>query len=142
MKNCKTICRYFIFFNLRLLLLVIIIQLPMACSKNWLDAKTNSNLTVPTSLTDFQALLDGDDNNMNVYGVGLGEVGSDDHYISNTNNLLHIAGEFNAYIWKDSLPNINISDWVNPYQRVFYCNVVLDGLKNIIPSTISDQQNL
>jgi hypothetical protein len=113
-----------------------------ACSKSsFLDKKSDTRLVVPTTLTDFQALLD------NQYVMQetpeLGELSSDDYYITfNSWISFKSAKSQNAYIWaKDVYDGQNlIPDWDDPYQQVFYANVVLDGLKNIIPNATNRQQ--
>ena len=51
------------------------------CSQDWLEAKPDSQMVVPESLTDFQGLID------NNYTMGQGypicnEIAADNHYIT------------------------------------------------------------
>jgi hypothetical protein len=108
-----------------LLLLLVMLQ---ACHKNFLDAKPSSTLSVPTTLSDFQAILD----NNAVFNVvpTLGEASSGDYFFTyNYWQTLDIRQQ-NAFIWA---PDIfegqgGQLDWNAPYKQVFYANVVLDGL--------------
>ena len=103
-----------------------------SCGKSsFLDKKPSTSLVVPTSLVDFQALLD----NTAVIGLTpvLGEMSADNFYlIYNFWQGLDVR-EHNAYIWA---PDIyggqgHVDDWDIPYQQVFYANVILEGLPNI-----------
>jgi len=110
-----------------LLLLPVFLQ---ACHKNFLDAKPSTTLSVPTTLSEFQALLD---NNAVFNQVPtLGEASCDDYFFTqNAYQSLDIRQQ-NAFLWQ---PDVfegqgNQLDWNAPYKQVFYANVVLDGLGN------------
>jgi len=106
------------------------------CSKSdFLDAKPDQSLVVPTSLEDFQAILDNDfDMNGVPNGLGvvpeLGEIGSDDYYLTADlyqNRLTSLYRDF--YTWsKDANSGDNLNDWDRGYHCVFMANIVLDGL--------------
>ena len=123
-----------------LLLLTSIIAL-LGCNKDkFLDKKPNTQLVVPTTLTDFQALLD------NQYIMQetpeLGELSADNFYM--TYNVWQglVIKEQNAYLWaKDIYANQGqVPDWDIPYQQVFYANVILEGLSNIKVNGSNRQQ--
>ncbi len=111
----------------------------IGCSKKkFLDERPKSDLFVPATLEDFQALLDND------FAMGLtpvlGELSADNFYL--TTPLWQSIGtvEQNAYIWT---PDIfegkgDNSDWNAPYKQVLYANVVLTGLENV--DTTSDNR--
>jgi hypothetical protein len=106
-----------------------------ACNKQkFLDQKPTTTLVVPSTLSDFQALMD----NIRVFGFVpvLGEASADDYYVSYKAWVLMTTRENNAYIWaKDIYDGQGVQqDYNLPYQQVFYTNVVLDGLKNLKPS--------
>ncbi len=97
-----------------------------ACTKEFLDKKPDQALLVPTSLQDFQALLDYS-TTMNQTPV-LGEVGAGDFYTtSDLNSAIPIAA--NSYLWLKDINEDNINpDWTIPFRQIFYSNVILDGL--------------
>ncbi|MGV8092836.1 MAG: RagB/SusD family nutrient uptake outer membrane protein [Mangrovibacterium sp.] len=100
-----------------------------ACREDFLDIKPDKKLVVPSTLDDFQALLDYFDvHNANM--PGMGELSSDDYYISFNNwNTLSSPYMKNGYIWAKEIWEGSISiDWNNRYQQVFYANNVLEGL--------------
>jgi len=104
-----------------------------ACHKkdNFLAQKPDTNLVVPSTLMDFQALLD----NTAVFNLTpvLGELSADNFYLTyNFWTGLDIV-EQNAYNWAPSIygGQRQVDDWNIPYKQVFYANVVLDGLPGI-----------
>jgi tetratricopeptide (TPR) repeat protein len=104
----------------------------ISCSKKkFLDERPKSELFVPTTLEDFQAMLD-NDVVLSLTPV-LGELSADNFYIIPTfwQNLSNI--EQNAYVWSPDIFNGegNIPDWNAPYKQVLYANVVLDGLTKV-----------
>lgn len=107
------------------------------CTKSYLDKKPNKALLVPTTLDDFQALLDNvNTGSLNMMAGGLGEIASDNFFSDDLAALG--ATEGNAYYWKNSFEGASADDWNRPYQAVFYSNVVLDGLKGL-PATPASQ---
>jgi len=112
-----------------LLLLVMTSVLTGGCHKDdFLGKNPNSSLVVPTTLTDFQNLLD-NDQVMNLFPA-LGEISADNYFIDQS--LWQSAGTRvqNAYTWQGDIFDGEGSDedWNDPYQQVYYANVVLDGL--------------
>lgn len=112
----------------RWLLLAVVVMILPACKKHFLDAKPNTNLLVPSTVSDFQALLD----NTTVFNLvpTLGESSCDDYYFPFGFWETLDTREMNAYIWKADIFEGQGSqqDWNTPYRQVFYANVVLDGL--------------
>ncbi|MBO9562430.1 MAG: RagB/SusD family nutrient uptake outer membrane protein [Niastella sp.] len=100
--------------------------------KEFLEAKPNSELFVPTTLDDFQALLD-NDVVMNETPV-LGDLSADNFYtpISYWQGLG--VKEKNTYIWNpETFEGLagNIPDWNTPYTQAFYANVILESLSKL-----------
>jgi hypothetical protein len=113
-------------------LLIPLIALEVACNKQkFLDKKPTTAILVPSTLSDFQALLD----NVKVFGLvpTLGEASSDNYYITYNAWLAMTKREKNAYVWATDIYGGEGAqqDWNTPYQQVFYANVVLDGLKGL-----------
>ncbi|MDB5143395.1 MAG: RagB/SusD family nutrient uptake outer membrane protein [Mucilaginibacter sp.] len=113
-------------------LIIALVLVFFGCKKQneFLDAKPNQSLVVPTSLADFQTLL----NNTNVFNSGndpaLGELSSDDYYIASSVLPFLSATERNAYSWNKVIYNAGsgVNDWNAPYLQIYYANEVLDGL--------------
>lgn len=104
----------------------------VSCKKGWIEEKPNKNLDVPTSVKDFQALLD-NSAVMNDQRPSWGETSSDNYYITNAMWQAWGADHKNVYIWNKDIYNDLSSDnnWNLPYKQVFYSNVVLDDIDEV-----------
>lgn len=125
--------------------ILISVCLLIGCKKNWLDAKPDISLAVPSTIPQFQALIDyplfvtiGGDG-------GLDEVSSGDLNITDAtfNNSSPTIGP-NAYIWASKIFDINsvdetLVDWTAIYQKVFYANIVLEGIDKLQPTSSAEQ---
>src|SRR5579863_10477542 len=112
---------------------IMAIFLLTSCRKDWLDAKPNKSLVVPTTVGDYQALLDNSEV-MNQNYSSLYMVGDGDFYVTDTRYLGLTPPEMGAYIWadtKDFYGGEQNYDWQATYAVVLNANVVLDGLQKI-----------
>lgn len=102
----------------------------VSCEKSFLDKKPDKSLLVPTTLADFQALLD--NTAIMNFTPSLQVIAGDEITTTDAGwNAWSSASQRNSYIWSDDLyEGGTVSDWSTPYQQVFYANIVLDGLKN------------
>lgn len=121
-KKCRIIGTIIILFSIT------------ACSSEFLDVKPDKALLIPTSLDDYEALI----NNEVVHirnTPSLTILGTDNVYL--TNDMLTGIGleeiEKNVYLWEKDLfeDTKHIPEWKRPYESVFYSNVVLEGLDKI-----------
>jgi len=127
-----------------------------SCRKEFLDVKPDSSLVVPTSLEDFQAILDnikymngatsGTFGTVGYYGgpnpIQL-ELGADNYYIPEESIVDLSPFDLAVYLWSKDASyggSTSLSDWSFPYRTVFYSNTVLDGLKKVKPNTLNDQE--
>lgn len=113
-----------------------------SCKKDWLDAKPDKSLVVPSTLKDYQALLDNSSNAFNVDQPAFGEISSGDFYIQYSNwQSLFTYPEKNCYIWASDIfgGGQDYGDWNTPYKQVFYANVVLEGVEKISPATFEQE---
>ncbi len=113
------------------------------CKKEnqFLNEKPQTSLEIPKSLNDLQQLLH-DEAVFNAFYPVLGELGSDDYYVSDSRWTNGNDFERGAYIWDKALSDPNNLDhaWLNSYNQVYYANTVLDYLPKI--SYASAQQTL
>lgn len=114
-----------------------------SCTKQeeWLDAKSNRSDVTPTTLKDFQALLD-NASTINDSHPGLPLVSCDNYYITTATWLAETDYSRNFYYWKQEDPYAgapSIIDWNYAYQVTEYANIALDGL-NKIPQTTTNAQ--
>jgi len=112
--------------------LAVLVLLGLGCKKNFLDAKPSSAILQPTTLDDFQSLLE---NYNGSTSPALATLSADEYdFISYaTYQSSFTATERNAFIWaKDIYAGAtNVADWNTPYTAVFYANNVLAGLDKI-----------
>lgn len=109
-----------------------------SCNKQeFLDKKPRTSLLVPTTLDDFEKLLD-NYNVINVSANKLGEVSSDDYYLADYKvwAALTVLEDRNAYIWNSDIYEGSeyVRDWNIPYEHILYANIVLEGLKKMRPA--------
>lgn len=120
----------------------------ISCDRDFLNKKPNQAHVVPTTLSDFEAILD-DDLQMNGSGnsgrgpvPGLGEAASDDYYLTDASfSTILIKQTQNYYTWaQDVYDGYPPYDWQNPYECVFSSNIVLDGLQKIKREPVNQSQ--
>lgn len=98
----------------------------MGCQESFLDVKPDKALVVPTSLEDYQAVLDNFDS---MSSPGLNLIAGDE--LSATPEQLQSWQYFErqAYLWGDDVYGGGSSmDWDVPYKAVFAANLVLEGV--------------
>lgn len=117
--------------------------LNFACHKedDFLDAKPNISLIVPSRLEDYQKLLY-NEGALNIGCPNMGTVTTDEYYTTAAGWSSSLINERNLYIYKGGdiyETSTTNSDWRIPYSQVYYANTVLDGIGKLTIS--SDQQN-
>jgi hypothetical protein len=126
----------------KILLFIFIVATATSCNKHdWLDVKSNKSDLVPKSLSDLQAILDNTEV-MNFNYPELGFLGSDNYYLTYSSwQGAYTSAERNAYIWApDIFEGSTCVDWDAAYKTVAYTNIVLEGLNNITPSAVQQDQ--
>lgn len=123
--------------------LLLFIVLIYSCKKGFLDAKPSSSLVTPSTLADYQALLENVDV-LNRATPGLLQMASDDYvFVSDAAwDETSLNAERNSYIWAKDLyeGQKDIKDWNVGYSSIFICNNVLEGLSKITVTTINQKQ--
>src|ERR1700738_3222198 len=112
----------------KVLLLLAGIGLAGSCNKNdFLDKKPNTNLVIPSTLEDFQALLDYDAVMRET--PALGELSADNYYLPYFFWLTVDTKEQNAYSWAaDTYAGQGVvEDWNLPYKQGFFSHIILEG---------------
>jgi len=130
-----------------MIFLIPVMMIHASCKKDWLDAKPNKSLVVPSTIADYQALLDNtaqfssNSAPFNSNQNALGEVGVGDYYVDNATWTAQVPFVRNTYIWAADIyaGAINIDDWDIPYKRIFYTNVVLEGIEKVVPADKTQQ---
>ncbi|QEM04893.1 RagB/SusD family nutrient uptake outer membrane protein [Mucilaginibacter rubeus] len=113
------------------------------CKKetDFLNAKPNEALAVPSTLNDLKSLLH-NQGILNQHYPALGQISSDDSYVTTSFYNTTTTTERNAYIWAKQIydPGANVGDWSDSYNQIYYANTVLDALPHLTNS--SNQQGL
>lgn len=105
------------------------------CKKNWLEEKSDISLTVPSTIKDLQALLDNSNSVFNCTGIAIGEVSTDNVYMTPAIWQSQKSVERNAYIWASNIYSEDQVwlEWRSAYTRVYYANTVLESAEKIMP---------
>ncbi|MEN5057156.1 RagB/SusD family nutrient uptake outer membrane protein [Sphingobacterium kitahiroshimense] len=103
------------------------------CEK-FLEEKNDKSLSIPTTVADFQAMLN-TAGNLNINYIAAGEVSADDYYLSDADfNALEYESDKRLYMWQPDYvtrPQNSAGDeWYNLYTVVYICNSVLKGLED------------
>lgn len=110
-----------------------------SCKKqdDYLDAKTDDALAIPSTLNDVENLLH-NEAVFNQSDPSLGMATCDEYYVPSSVWTTLLETERNAYIFeKDLYNNAQVNDWNLPYMLIYNANTALDAL-NKIP--VSDNQ--
>lgn len=108
----------------------------LGCEK-FLDEKTSKKLSIPTTLMDFQALLD-DPLGINYSSPVSGAVSADDYYLTDTKWNDLAFQERRMYTWeKDNLFESGFNDWINVYNAIYVFNTALLGIDKIPRTTVN-----
>lgn len=107
--------------------------------KDYLDLKSDNTLVVPTSLDDFQALLNNPVNMNNGTTPSLIEDWADDYFALASRVELFDSQIQKRYIWEiDQLLYPN--DWSTCYRPIYYANFCLEGLPKIEKTDVNKAQ--
>jgi starch-binding outer membrane protein, SusD/RagB family len=116
--------------HIKNLFIATLLLLAFSGCKKFLDAKPDKQKIIPNRIEDLQSLLDFNFT-MNLANSSLGEVSSDNYFISDT-YFESIAPELrNAYLWDTSIYRGFPNDWSNTYSPVYYSNIVLENIERI-----------
>ena len=116
-------------------LLALLVMAGSACNKeDFLNAKPNTGIVTPTSLTDLRSMLD--NTPVFMWTPGIGEASADNYYMPYTNWQASTEVIRNAYTWQSNVygSTRNIDDWSKPYAEILYANIVLEQLAKISPA--------
>jgi len=112
------------------IILIFLIVTLFGCAKK-LDLKPESTLVIPTTVKDFQNLLDNADELINVTPA-LAQLSSDEYYIPDFSTWQSLSSEIQrtTYVWAKDIfaGQVRSRSWLVPYSQVFYANSVLDAI--------------
>ena len=118
--------------NIQKIILSFFLLILFSGCEKFLEEKSDKRLTVPTTIEDFQAMLNSV-GNLNTNFIAAGEVSADDYYISDEDfNTLEYESDKRLYTWQpDYVTRTQSSagdEWYNLYKTIYVCNSVLQGL--------------
>lgn len=114
---------------------ILIATILQSCSQEWLEEKQDIKLIIPTTINDYDLLL-----NANVFqydGRGTAETSCDDHeFTLEQYNQLSFGFDRDFITWKperdlQNLQSIQQNEWNVAYNQIQICNVVMNGLSKI-----------
>jgi len=113
------------------------------CKKDFLEAKPDTSMVSPTTLADYQAMIENVDC-LNRTTPGLLQMASDDYSFINYTfwQGTFFSAERNSYIWAKDLyeGQKGVKDWNVGYSSIFICNNVLEGLDQIAITDLNRKQ--
>lgn len=115
--------------NIKKTAILLLTCLCLGC-ESFLDEKPDRKMVVPSSLQDFQALLD---NHIRVsYSIpGAGEISADNYFMTDADWASLAPQEYRGmYTWeKAGIFPEGLNDWGGVYDAVYAANSVLEGLQ-------------
>lgn len=119
--------------NTQILTVLLLLLILFSGCEKFLEEKSNKNLAIPTTLHDFQSLL----NNWEILNSGssaMGEASSDDYFLKDEDyEGLYYESDKRLYTWKPdyvSTPQASTGDdWERCYSSIYICNSVLKGIE-------------
>lgn len=113
-------------------LLIAGLAMLLGSCKKFLSKRADAIQETPGSVADYQALLDNDLVTLKATPA-LGVLGSDDYILDSAAQQVISPGQVGAYFWNSVLyQGTTDPSWVNPYQAIYQCNVVMHGL-DLVP---------
>lgn len=112
------------------------------CEK-FLEEKSDKSLAIPTTLQDFQALLNNWETNNSDF-CSAGETSSDDFFLKDEDyNALYYESDKRLYTWQPDYVSRSVSsagdEWRNCYAGIYVSNSVLQGLEdNNLTGAVAD----
>lgn len=106
------------------------------CGKEFLDIKQNKRQVVPTTIKDFQGMLDNVTDLNDFSSFELSIVGSDEYYVTEDIwKLVPRPYQKNGYIWAEEIyENVPGDDWDKGYHRILLTNMAIEGIEKIKPA--------
>lgn len=121
------------------LIILCLLLLSQQSCKDYLDLKGNNTLVVPTSLDDFQAVLNNAPLINQQITPSLIETWADDYFILPSLFETYQADFKELYVWNiDQINHPN--DWSTAYRPIYYANFCLEGLPKIERTEANKEQ--
>ncbi|WP_312338124.1 RagB/SusD family nutrient uptake outer membrane protein [Sphingobacterium sp.] len=102
--------------------------------KDFLDEKPRKGLVIPEDLDQLSSLLLKETESLQ--DPMWGEISTDDYYLSEEDFASKEENFRNAYSWAENnvFGKETVNDWLLHYRFIYYCNTVIEKLKEITPT--------
>lgn len=105
----------------------LIICIALASCKKFLDERPQSSLRIPSTVSDFQSLLD-NFSVMNYQDLASAEMVAGDFYLTDADWASRTEQERRLYLWETTnVMSVTSNDWINMYNMVYRANTVIEG---------------
>lgn len=122
-------------YNHRLVIIIIVTMISNLSCKKYLEEKSDSSLLVPSTLADFQNLMD-DATTMNYATPGLGASSADDYFIDQAAYNAKSTYLQHVYTWQPYPYNYQ-NDWATCYKAVYVANLCLERISLVERNTLN-----
>ncbi|WP_167457268.1 RagB/SusD family nutrient uptake outer membrane protein [Sphingobacterium detergens] len=119
-----------------------------SCSKenDFLDQKPDQSLVLPSSLSDYETLLNSTTVFNRFVDPAMGSASADEYYLpEGTFNSFSTSSYRNLYTWQKDIyvgESTMDGEWNKPYLQVYYCNIILEGIQTLaIPASEKETFN-
>ena len=108
-------------------IIILGVGLSLAACKKFLGERSQSYLRIPTTVSDFQSLLD-NYSTMNYMDLSSAEMVAGDFYLTDADWASRTEQERRLYIWETTnVMSVTSNDWINMYNMVYRANTVIEG---------------
>jgi len=105
----------------------VIFGIALTSCKKFLDERPQSSLRIPSTVSDFQSLLD-NFSVMNYQDLSSAEMVAGDFYLTDADWASRTEQERRLYLWETTnVMSVTSNDWINMYNIVYRANTVIEG---------------
>jgi len=105
----------------------VIFGIALTSCKKFLDERPQSSLRIPSTVSDFQSLLD-NFSVMNYQDLSSAEMVAGDFYLTDADWASRTEQERRLYLWETTnVMSVTSNDWINMYNIVYRANTIIEG---------------
>lgn len=120
----------------------LILGIALASCKKFLDERPQSTLRIPSTVSDFQSLLD-NFSVMNYRDLSSAEMVAGDFYLTDADWASRTEQERRLYLWETTnVMSVTSNDWIDMYNMVYRANTVIEGTAELHAVKNSEWDNV
>ena len=120
----------------------LILGIALTSCKKFLDERPQSTLRIPTTVSDFQSLLD-NFSVMNYRDLSSAEMVAGDFYLTDADWASRTEQERRLYLWETTnVMSVTSNDWIDMYNMVYRANTVIEGAAELHAIKNSEWDNV